>query len=171
MPRRRATLRLRSEIIGLKRDQKIARRDAGATVPSEDQQLDDNHPLAPVPLLPCAPSRHSSASAVAKLILCGEHAVVYGCPAIALPLAGIRARADVAESLPGSGIVVHARDLRRRWVVGNDPYGPISQLITSVLSYLQVPATATPDLRITVSSAIPIASGIGSGAAVATAIV
>ena len=71
----------------------------------------------------------------------------------------------------GSGIAVHARDLRRRWRVANDPHGPISQLITSVLSYLQDQAMPAPDLRITISSTIPIASGMGSGAAVATAIV
>ncbi|MEP7188185.1 MAG: mevalonate kinase [Roseiflexaceae bacterium] len=169
MPRRRANLRLRSEIIGLKRDQKIARRDARPTVPSEDQQLDENHPLAPARLLACSPARHTSASAAAKLILCGEHAVVYGRPAIALPLVGICAHADVADAPAGDGIVVHARDLRRRWRVANDPNGPISQLITSVLSYLQ--AAPAPDLRITISSTIPIASGMGSGAAVATAIV
>jgi mevalonate kinase len=116
-------------------------------------------------------SRHSSASAVAKLILCGEHAVVYGRPAIALPLTGIRAHAEIADDRAGSGIAVHARDLRRRWIVANDPHGPISQLITNVLSYLQYQATPDLNLRITVSSTIPIASGMGSGAAVATAIV
>jgi len=108
---------------------------------------------------------------VAKLILCGEHAVVYGRPAIALPLASICAHADVADDDAGSGITVHARDLRRRWRVANDPNGPISQLITSVLSYLQDQPMPAPDLRITISSTIPIASGMGSGAAVATAIV
>ena len=113
----------------------------------------------------------TGASAPAKLILCGEHAVVYGRPAIALPLAGIRARVDVADGRPGSGIAVHARDLRRRWLVANDPHGPISQLITSVLSYLQHQATPGHDLRVTISSTIPIASGMGSGAAVATAVV
>jgi mevalonate kinase len=117
------------------------------------------------------PARRFSASAPSKLILCGEHAVVYGHPAIALPLAGIRARADITNAPAGSGIAVHARDLRRRWLVANDPHGPISQLITSALSYLQDQAAAPLDLRISISSTIPIASGMGSGAAVATAVV
>lgn len=172
MPRRRASLRLRSEIIGLKRDQKIARSAADATVPSEHQQLDQNHSLhSSASSLLATPPHYTSASAAAKLILCGEHAVVYGRPAIALPLAGIRARADIADAPPGNGIVLHARDLRRRWRVANDPNGPISQLITNVLSYLLGQAAPAPDLRITISSIIPIASGMGSGAAVATAIV
>ena len=117
------------------------------------------------------PFAAQSASAAAKLILCGEHAVVYGRPAIALPLADIRAHVDIDDGSSGSGISVHARDLRRHWRVGDDPHGPISQLITSVLSYLQDQASLAPDLNLTVSSTIPIASGMGSGAAVATAIV
>jgi mevalonate kinase len=55
--------------------------------------------------------------------------------------------------------------------VADDPSGPLSQLITSVLSYLGDRAIPAPDLRISISSVIPIASGMGSGAAVATAIV
>jgi mevalonate kinase len=179
MPRHHPSLRLRSETSGLKRDQVTRQRSEGETGRPEDQELDENHPLTPSPPHPFAPSGPSSASAAAKLILCGEHAVVYGRPAIALPLAGIRARADVADDRAGSGITVHARDLHRRWRVANDPHGPISQLITSVLTYFQTqqalsshhPITRSPDLRITISSTIPIASGMGSGAAVATAVV
>jgi mevalonate kinase len=111
-----------------------------------------------------------TASAPAKLILCGEHAVVYGRPAIALPLVGIRARAEIAPGQPGSGISILARDLRRRWRVADDPRHPLSELITSTLAHYGAPGS-TPDLRITIKSTIPIASGMGSGAAVATALV
>ena len=47
--------------------------------------------------------------------LCGEHAVVYGRPAIALPLANVRARVRVESAAPGAGITFEARQLRRRW--------------------------------------------------------
>jgi mevalonate kinase len=112
----------------------------------------------------------SSASAPAKLILCGEHAVVYGRPAIALPLAGIRARAEVAAGQPGSGISILARDLRRRWRLADDPNHPLSELIAGMLAQYAAPGTS-PNLRVLLKSAIPIASGMGSGAAVATALV
>lgn len=119
--------------------------------------------------------RRSSASAPAKLILCGEHAVVYGRPAIALPLAGIRARATVGGARPGSGISILARDLRRRWRLSDEPGNPLSELVASVLAYLAArppaqPPAGAPDLRISIQSTIPIASGMGSGAAVATAL-
>ena len=119
-----------------------------------------------------AASAESSASAPAKLILCGEHSVVYARPAIALPLAGIRASARVAAARAGSGITVHARDLRRRWRVADDPSNPLDELVVSALAYIGLdPHAAMPDLRVSIRSSIPIASGMGSGAAVATALV
>src|SRR5215211_6920728 len=78
---------------------------------TKNQTLEEGSRLTlRVPVLGSGQS--SSASAPAKLILCGEHAVVYGRPAIALPLAGIRARAEIAAGQPGSGISIIARDLR-----------------------------------------------------------
>jgi mevalonate kinase len=126
-----------------------------------------------------ASSASACPTAPAKLILCGEHAVVYGRPAIALPLAGIRAHVEVAAGRAGSGIIVYARDMRRRWHVADDPRGPISELINSVLAFLEPqhdhptthPLARSLDLRITITSPIPIASGMGSGAAVASAVV
>lgn len=110
------------------------------------------------------------ASAPAKLILCGEHAVVYRRPAIALPLSGIRARVRLVPARAG-GVIVQARDLRRRWNIADDPGSPLSELIAGALEQLAPPGARTPDLRISIRSAIPIASGMGSGAAVATALV
>jgi mevalonate kinase len=111
----------------------------------------------------------SSASAPGKLILCGEHAVVYGRPALALPLFGVRARAEVANGAPSRGIAIHAENLGRRWLVAEDSVNPLSELVVRTLGQLAV--TGTPDLAITLTSDIPIASGMGSGAAVATALV
>jgi len=116
----------------------------------------------------------TEATAPGKIILCGEHAVVYGRPAIALPLADLRARVAVEPGDAGSGITIDAPDLERRWTLTSAPDHPLSELIVSVLDHLgrgaqfDVPA---PDLRIRITSTIPIAEGMGSGAAVATALV
>jgi mevalonate kinase len=107
-------------------------------------------------------------SAPGKIILCGEHAVVYGRPAIALPLADLRARAVVHTGAVGS-LTIIAPDLERSWSLAGAPDHPLSELIVHVLAHLGI--ATTPDLLIEITSAIPIASGMGSGAAVATALV
>lgn len=110
-----------------------------------------------------------TASACAKLILCGEHAVTYGRPAIALPLTNVRASVTIEKSLPGSGIWFDARDLGQRWALIDKRENPLSVLVANVLAHFAI--ETLPDLLITITSAIPIASGMGSSAAVATAIV
>lgn len=104
-----------------------------------------------------------------KLILCGEHVVVYGRPAIALPISALRARVALADGPVGSGINFEARDIGVLWALEDDPTNPLSQIVTSLLTHLGI--TRTPDIRLTISSDMPIASGMGSGAAVATALV
>ncbi|NJN65948.1 MAG: mevalonate kinase [Chloroflexaceae bacterium] len=110
----------------------------------------------------------SSASAPAKLILCGEHAVVYGRPAIALPLAGVRANVQVDQGRPGSGITLRATNLHQEWKVDGASPDPLGELALATLHHLGIPPS---DLVIMIDSAIPIAGGMGSGAAVATALV
>ncbi|WP_298817269.1 mevalonate kinase [Chloroflexus sp.] len=106
------------------------------------------------------------ATAPAKLILCGEHAVVYGRPAIALPLSDLRASATVKPALAGNGPIINAPDLGGRWRVADRPDEPLSGLIMALIDRFGVPA----NIEITIRSSIPIASGMGSGAAIATAI-
>lgn len=108
------------------------------------------------------------ASVPGKLILCGEHAVVYQRPAIAIPVAGVRATATLTPTRPGSGLCFEAPDLERSWATNQTPDDPITQVAMATLAMLQVP---TPDAVVHITSEIPIASGMGSGAAIATAVV
>jgi len=114
------------------------------------------------------------AYAPGKVILFGEHAVVYGRPAIAVPVTQVRACAAVEDGPPGQGMVVHAVDLNLHHRVGEPSSAqslasPLEATVRNVLQWLGI--EGIPDLIVTVSSTVPMASGMGSGAAVAAAIV
>lgn len=109
-----------------------------------------------------------SASAPGKVILCGEHAVVYGHPAIAVPVTSVAARATVkGRRVAGTEIVTP--DLDEQWLIDERPDHPLSTLTERTLRTLGHGDKQA--LRITLESTIPIASGMGSGAAIAAALV
>lgn len=105
--------------------------------------------------------------APAKLILCGEHAVVYARPAIALPLHNLRATASVTAAAAGSGLRFTAPDIGGAWSAAERSDDPLTRLAEQCIEDFGLPA----DLRIVLQADIPIASGMGSGAALATALV
>lgn len=106
-------------------------------------------------------------TAAGKIILFGEHAVVYGRPALAVPLSQLRSSARV-ETRAQDGIVIHARDLGRDIAVDDAASDDaLARLTKLTLGEIGVRA----NLDITVWSDIPLASGLGSGAAVSTALV
>ncbi|MEN6479186.1 MAG: mevalonate kinase [Anaerolineales bacterium] len=111
-------------------------------------------------------------TACAKAILLGEHAVVYGHPAIAVPFSGVRATAVVRPGTPGSGIVVVAQDLdAARFDRAHDDEGGRGLLLAARNAAAAVlRAAQEPDVEITLQSAIPLARGMGSSAAVSAAI-
>lgn len=96
--------------------------------------------------------------------------MVYGQPAIAVPVSQVQAQARVEAGTAGQGTVVIAADLGRqvavRQAASDDPLAHIVRLALEAMHCLP-----DPDLTITVTSTIPIARGMGSGAAVSTAIV
>jgi len=107
------------------------------------------------------------ASAPAKIILFGEHAVVHGQPAIAVPISSLRAHA-VVES--GERLTIIARDTNE--TVPVDLTAQIVENALALMARLVLEHTGCPPPPVTihVSSDIPLASGLGSGAAVSTAL-
>lgn len=110
----------------------------------------------------------SKGTAPGKIILFGEHAVVYGRPAIAAPVSQLRATA-VIEPSAGNDVLLSAPDLGiEQWLSSSDQ----NDALAAPLWLLQALAqdAVLRGFRLTVTSAIPIASGLGSGAAITVAI-
>jgi mevalonate kinase len=107
-------------------------------------------------------------SAPGKIILFGEHAVVYGRPAIAAPVIEVQASATVEDASCGNGCFLNAPDVNRAFRLADAPSNdPLAAIVFETLTHLNM---GEPDVTITVRSTIPIAGGMGSGAAVSTAI-
>lgn len=113
-----------------------------------------------------------SASAPGKIILFGEHAVVYGQPAIAIPVTQVWAKAIVMPNITGSpgevGILAPDVGLDALWKQLS-PENPIGAALRGVQSTLGI--THIPACTVKVTSTIPVASGLGSGAAVSVALI
>jgi mevalonate kinase len=106
-------------------------------------------------------------SACGKIILLGEHAVVYGFPAVAVPVCSLRARAEYTEGR--TPLRIEAPDIGLDAPLESLPdEHPLAFCVRRATDAL---GTGTPGGRLTVTSSIPVASGLGSGAAVSTAIV
>ena len=113
-----------------------------------------------------------SASAPGKIILFGEHAVVYGRPALAAPVSEVKAKASITANPRGQPgeVQIHAPDIGLEAMLAElgegDPLGRAIQLTAEALGVKQLPAAS---LR--VKSTIPVAAGLGSGAAVSVAVI
>ena len=109
------------------------------------------------------------ATAPGKVILFGEHAVVYGRPALAAPVTQLRARA-VIEMGEGPDVRLVAPDLGRATTLAaartTNPLAATVRLVER-----RAGRRLPPGVMLSVSSAIPIASGLGSGAAIAVAVI
>ena len=107
-----------------------------------------------------------------KIILFGEHAVVYGQPAIAMPVSRVNATARVTPNINASPGLVRliAPDIELDAPLDYLPEDqPLATAIRATLA--EVSPNHTPAFTISVNSTIPISAGMGSGAAVTVAII
>ncbi len=106
-----------------------------------------------------------------KIIIFGEHAVVYGQPAIAIPVNNVNATARVMPDLTKDPGMIHVQapdiglDAPYHSLQKEDPIRKAVSLLLDEMGIKQPPA-----FTLQVNATIPVAAGMGSGAAVTVAI-
>ncbi|WP_311407693.1 mevalonate kinase [Liquorilactobacillus uvarum] len=103
----------------------------------------------------------------AKIILIGEHSVVYGQPAIALPLSKVKTKVHIKDSSNGPRI------LHSRYFDGELKNSPTSLSgIKHLINYiLNAHSMMNSSFIMTITSDLPAERGMGSSAAAAIAVV
>jgi mevalonate kinase len=111
----------------------------------------------------------TKASAPGKVILFGEHAVVYGYPALAVPVTQVQADVRI-DKIFSPGIRINAPNIQLNARLDTLASAhPLAATVRNTLAALETDSLS--GVSILIRSSIPVASGLGSGAAVSVAII
>ncbi|MHA1952869.1 MAG: mevalonate kinase [Candidatus Heimdallarchaeaceae archaeon] len=109
-------------------------------------------------------------SAPGKVILFGEHSVVYGYPAIASAI-GLRAKCSInSTSLEQNTISVPNIMPDRKFILGNEIPDDLKSL-EFILNHILKKTKRQKNLEMEILSDLPVSAGLGSSAAVAVSVV
>ncbi|MFT8726497.1 MAG: mevalonate kinase [Liquorilactobacillus ghanensis] len=105
----------------------------------------------------------------AKIILIGEHSVVYGKPSIALPLSAVKTTAHIT-SLATKQILIECRYFSGVLTAMPESMHGLQHLIKYILEQKLLTTKLTAGIKIKITSQLPEERGMGSSAAVAVAV-
>ncbi len=117
--------------------------------------------------------RVGSATSHGKTILIGEHAVVYGVPALVLPVTDVRVTATATPLAPDAGHALESSVHTGPLDTAPAAVLPTVTAVTATLRHLAetgTPQAADARFHVRVDSQVPTARGMGSSAAVAAAV-
>ncbi len=122
-----------------------------------------------MPILDGSHLNKLSFSAPAKSILLGEHFVVHGCRALAIPLAAVGTTIELTDpSAPKAHVQL---DLDKTSELSEDDKQTAYELTTAAAAGVAESTGRTPRGSLRIRSTIPIGCGLGSSAAFAVAVV